>query len=140
MGAFYRAVWLAGFVVCGCASDAEPVDCHAGDVRGDYYIEYTPVSGDCGELGAAIVTVDGVAGAGCTEAVRSRSADECTATAAAVCETADGLVVDGEAELVQLSDDGRVIGGSVSMTIYDAFTGELVCSGAYTLSGSLAGE
>lgn len=128
---------LAVFSLAAACACGGGVDCDTNDRSGTYLVTYTYRTGDCGELGSAIVTAGQShgPGVGCALLSSELSDDKCTVDSSVECDdhnTNQKTIMSMSTE--QMDDDGELLEGSIVITVRSLGTGQMVCNGTYGLT------
>lgn len=123
--------------VAACASetsDPAPTTCRVEDRAGNYLLTYMLISGNCGELPAAVVSLNpgssGSGGSGCTTNSERSVENNCKVERDVTCPApTTGGTVRTVASTRQETQDGSRIEGTATFTI----TGSPSCVGTYGL-------
>lgn len=138
-----RLALLALFALIPACSGPDPAEsrersCSNSDRYGTYLMEFTTVSGDCGEQTSSLTRLDGTADLGtCTRTAPDGWSDaDCTLERSLVC-PADTIIPGGTVDSVgittQQDNSGDLITGTITMRLLDA-GGQTVCFGTYSVS------
>lgn len=110
-------------------------DCSKSDVDGSYLVETTEIGGNCGEIGSLLVRFDSGEGAqdnGCSFDRHEWSDDECKEESSITCVDTGSNRRASAIRVLTQSNDGKDINGTLTMTIRNLTTGELICNGTYS--------
>jgi hypothetical protein len=129
-------VLVASLAVGACASEVNdppppPATCQISDRLGTYLFTYAEISGDCGTIEPAVVSLNpgpGGAGKGCVLNSERITENNCKIERDLSCQTPTGSIRTVGVTRQQ-TQDGSVLTGTASFTL----TGRPSCSGTYSL-------
>lgn len=135
--------WLAvilGSMTISCGSDSAdpdlPDSCSPAQRYGTYLVHAETISGSCGDLGDALVRVDGPGVPAQCDLLADDlyTRGDCTLQRVIRCPDGDGYTVT-TGITTQISADGSMLNGTITIESHDA-VGAAVCSGTYRVTYS----
>lgn len=130
-------VMAAMCAVAACGGSGNE-NCDFSKNTGTYKIHWEAQNGNCGDIPDSLVSIqagDTSDGSACTFSENNQDEADCKVETAFTCnDAADGYVFSYTASLKVTKDDGSELKGPISVTAKYSSTGQLACSGLYTVT------